>query len=419
MRLLPRLFRRHELPLYYSLGFHQKPVIVFGPALSLGISSLSEYVDLKLAGVAPDCDALPGLLSNASIDGVRFLSAAILGPDDPKLSRVIDHAEYVAGLPRAALAELGLHDADALAAKIAAARQTPLIVRRDIEGIGKRVDVGEFLVSAEVGAGAEALERGGHRRRSRAGHARAAHHGRGHGEGERSDRGAARQHRVAGALRADRAALHEGWRARDADGSRRSYARRSARCANRRRAPKAMSSQSDVLKSLLRSTALSALARVKASPVTAAVKSKLAEVSFGRIVIADEQLTSAVARVARVSEATVRSGHGLLRIDVRFEDGRALLMALRPDGIAFAPFGPKELAFAVEPAGALRAAAQPRRGRGDRERDRAQPVAARARCARRAPSRRGKSRASTSARSSICAACPRCAGRCASACRRC
>ena len=114
-----------------------------------------------------------------------------------------------------------------------------------------------------------------------------------------------------------------------------------------------MSSQSDVLKSLLRSTARSAVARVKASPFTAAVKSKLAEVSFGRVVIADEQLTSAVARVARVSEATVRSGHGRLRIDVQFEGGRSLLMALRPDGIAFAPFGPKEIAFAVEPAGAL------------------------------------------------------------------
>src|SRR5262249_18528842 len=47
VRLLPRLFRRLSLPLYYSLGFHPKPVMVFGPALSLGVLSLAEYVDLK------------------------------------------------------------------------------------------------------------------------------------------------------------------------------------------------------------------------------------------------------------------------------------------------------------------------------------------------------------------------------------
>jgi radical SAM-linked protein len=162
VRLLPRLFRRHRLPLYYSLGFHQKPVLVFSPALPLGILSLAEYVDLKLAAGADfDCDALPELLSAASIDGVRFLDARVLGPDDPKLSRVIDQAEYVAGLPRAALAQLGLHEPGALQARIAQALQQPLIVRREIEGIGKRVDVGQFLLGAHAGEGSASLARAG------------------------------------------------------------------------------------------------------------------------------------------------------------------------------------------------------------------------------------------------------------------
>ena len=54
-----------------------------------------------------------------------------------------------------------------------------------------------------------------------------------------------------------------------------------------------------------------------------------------------------------VAEATVHCGHGHMSIDVRFDDGRALRMGLRPGGVAFAPFGPKELAFTTEPPGAI------------------------------------------------------------------
>jgi radical SAM-linked protein len=163
VRLLPRLFRRLSLPLYYSLGFNPKPVMVFGPALSLGVLSLSEYVDIKLAAKLEDvdCDALPELLSNSSIDGVRFVAARALGAQDPKLSRVIDYAEYAIALPRAALDLLGLRDADELARFVAERRHGPLVVRRNIDGVGKRVDVAQYLEMVRVGEGATQLARAG------------------------------------------------------------------------------------------------------------------------------------------------------------------------------------------------------------------------------------------------------------------
>jgi radical SAM family uncharacterized protein/radical SAM-linked protein len=161
VRLLPRLLRRLSLPLYYSLGFNQKPVMVFGPALSLGVLSLSEYVDLKLAVSEIDCAALPGLLSSASIDGIRFVEAAQLGADDAKLSRVIDEAVYVAGLPRAALEQLGVRDQAELAALSAERAAGPLVVKRMIDGIGKRIDVAQYLLSARVGEGGGVLARAG------------------------------------------------------------------------------------------------------------------------------------------------------------------------------------------------------------------------------------------------------------------
>jgi radical SAM family uncharacterized protein/radical SAM-linked protein len=161
VRLLPRLFRRLSLPLYYSLGFNQKPVMIFGPALSLGILSVAEYVDLKLAVSSLDCETLPELLSASCIDGVRFLAAATLGEGDPKLSRVIDEAVYVVGLPRASLELLGVRSAAELGERLAERARGELVVRRDIEGIGKRIDVGQYLVSARAGIGAEVLQRAG------------------------------------------------------------------------------------------------------------------------------------------------------------------------------------------------------------------------------------------------------------------
>jgi hypothetical protein len=85
------------------------------------------------------------------------------------------------------------------------------------------------------------------------------------------------------------------------------------------------------------------------SKVTTSVQRALSEVSLSRTAIPDAQLTAAVARVPRVAAATVSVGQDRMRVDVGFEDGKQLLMAVRPDGMVFAPGGAKEIAFRVEP----------------------------------------------------------------------
>jgi hypothetical protein len=111
-------------------------------------------------------------------------------------------------------------------------------------------------------------------------------------------------------------------------------------------------SQLDVLRSLLRSTARSATAGLRGLPVTAALQRLISEAGFSRVVISDAELTRAVARVAHATAATVSSGHGRVRIDASFDDGKQLAIALRPAGLAFAPGGAKELSFELEPASA-------------------------------------------------------------------
>jgi hypothetical protein len=85
----------------------------------------------------------------------------VLGPEDPGIGKVIDHARYVVGLPEAALSALGISDAQALSELVAERRAGSLSVIRNVKGIRRQVDVGSYLQEVTVGAGADALTRAG------------------------------------------------------------------------------------------------------------------------------------------------------------------------------------------------------------------------------------------------------------------
>jgi radical SAM family uncharacterized protein/radical SAM-linked protein len=151
IRALPRTFRRIDVPMYYTHGFHPKPDMVFGPALSLGVASLCEAVDLKLTADV-DPDAIAAELTAASAEGIRFFAAAKLDAEDPPLSKVVDSAEYLFAIPRSFLGDAPV---DAALAHFAA-REHAYLVRGGDEaggsgkpgkfaGIGKKLDVKRYV----------------------------------------------------------------------------------------------------------------------------------------------------------------------------------------------------------------------------------------------------------------------------------
>jgi radical SAM family uncharacterized protein/radical SAM-linked protein len=168
VRELPRIFRRIDEPLTYTGGFHPKPDMSFAPALSLGVTSLDEYADLRLDRELDEAalERLVARMNEHAPSGLRFREAVALGPRDPAVSKAIAGARYVLAFARSVARELsGGADLDAwLAARCAAAlAATTLPVRRTIDGVGKIVDVRTYLERAEP-AGAEAralLERAG------------------------------------------------------------------------------------------------------------------------------------------------------------------------------------------------------------------------------------------------------------------
>jgi len=162
VRLLPRVFRRAGLPMFYTQGFHPKPEMVFGPALSLGVSTLDEYVDVKLV-CEPDPETLPALLQPGAPQGLTFVGACRLGPDDPSVTKVIDAAEYVAALPWTWLRANGFHDEERLRSYVSdrVAAGLPSVLR-PVDALGKKVDVARYVSALRVGEGAWAIARAGY-----------------------------------------------------------------------------------------------------------------------------------------------------------------------------------------------------------------------------------------------------------------
>ncbi|QQR89768.1 MAG: TIGR03960 family B12-binding radical SAM protein [Myxococcales bacterium] len=163
VRLLPRMARRLDLPLRYSQGFHPKAEMSFGPALSLGVASLGEYVDIKLEPeINIDSQELLERFQDCASEGVSVFSVNVLGKQDLGINKVINKAFYVAGVPRAVLSERELDSEQALQSWIDEKRKTPLEVLRNTKGIKRRVNVAPFLDKVIANQGAETLERAGY-----------------------------------------------------------------------------------------------------------------------------------------------------------------------------------------------------------------------------------------------------------------
>jgi radical SAM family uncharacterized protein/radical SAM-linked protein len=158
IRELPRVIRRVAMPTVYTRGFHPKPDMSFGPALSLGVMSLDEYADIRLARDL-DPEALAQLtrdMTRSSPAGLVFRGAVKLGPQSAGVTKAIAGARYVIAFARAALPVEERPAEEVLAARCAEAlRAVSLPFRREIEGVGKMVDVRKYLLRAEA-AGAEA-----------------------------------------------------------------------------------------------------------------------------------------------------------------------------------------------------------------------------------------------------------------------
>ncbi len=97
IRELPRILRRAALPVAYSRGFHPKPELSFVTALSVGIPSLDEYVDVMLLESLEPRELLQRL-ADTTTEGLRFIDAVALEQAALNLAKSIGGARYAIAL---------------------------------------------------------------------------------------------------------------------------------------------------------------------------------------------------------------------------------------------------------------------------------------------------------------------------------
>jgi radical SAM-linked protein len=93
MTLVHRAAARAGIPLAWSQGFNPHPRIAFGPALSVGMESETEFFDLETDPFA-DVPEVTKALNKALPEGVRILEARVIPKKAPSLSGCIGRYRY-------------------------------------------------------------------------------------------------------------------------------------------------------------------------------------------------------------------------------------------------------------------------------------------------------------------------------------
>jgi radical SAM family uncharacterized protein/radical SAM-linked protein len=143
-RMLARMFRRAGVTLAYSRGFHPKPLVQFSPALSLGVPSLGEQLEVSMDAAAsiPAAELLERL-REVSPEGIVFASAHELPAQSPRMGKLITACDLVIAPAPDGIA----HDAARLG-RVAAAflAQPQVLVTRD----EREIDVRGYVQTVDV-----------------------------------------------------------------------------------------------------------------------------------------------------------------------------------------------------------------------------------------------------------------------------
>lgn len=84
-KVMQRIFKRARLETLHSEGYNLRPLLSFGPALTLGISSLTEYFDVRVPVEWTDFDAILETLTQHSEPGIIFKKITVLTNKTPSI----------------------------------------------------------------------------------------------------------------------------------------------------------------------------------------------------------------------------------------------------------------------------------------------------------------------------------------------
>ncbi len=93
-KVIARIFKRAEIQVLHSEGYKRRPLISFGPALTLGISSLSEFFDVRVADEWESSDLILPRLQENSEEGIIFNKVEKIEKKATSIQHAAKHFEY-------------------------------------------------------------------------------------------------------------------------------------------------------------------------------------------------------------------------------------------------------------------------------------------------------------------------------------
>jgi len=84
-KVMARIFKRAALETLHSEGYNIRPLLSFGPALTLGISSLTEYFDVRVPQEWNQFDDILAVLQAHSEPGILFKKISVINSKTPSI----------------------------------------------------------------------------------------------------------------------------------------------------------------------------------------------------------------------------------------------------------------------------------------------------------------------------------------------
>ena len=84
-KVMQRIFKRSGLDTLHSEGYNIRPLLSFGPALTLGISSLTEYFDVRVPAEWNNFDEIIQTLQAHSEPGIMFKGISVINSKTPSI----------------------------------------------------------------------------------------------------------------------------------------------------------------------------------------------------------------------------------------------------------------------------------------------------------------------------------------------
>jgi radical SAM-linked protein len=105
LTLFSRAVGRARVPIRFSQGFHPHPKFSFATALSVGVESWAEYLDME---VDPGCDpeVVREALNSVLPEGLRIMEVVKIPRSSPSLAVITDSVLYRLTLPGSSLSDL-------------------------------------------------------------------------------------------------------------------------------------------------------------------------------------------------------------------------------------------------------------------------------------------------------------------------